>query len=112
MNRVDACGPSLGNRQISMLGDIILDRGSAALGGGSGVKFFFYWLYDVALTGFAAFLTAYFASGVGGSGIPVRPVASTPQCFLPACLLWFPSKDSVTRDEPFRESAVETLEKN
>lgn len=68
----------LGNRQISFLGNTILDRGSAALGGGSGAKFFFYWLYDITLTGFAAFLTAYFAPGVGGSGIPVRAVASTP----------------------------------
>lgn len=81
-----------------MLGDVILDRGSAALGGGSGVKFFFYWLYDITLTGFAAFLTAYFAPGVGGSGIPVRTVASTLQCLsisspplLSRNLVWFPS---------------------
>lgn len=48
-----------------------MDKGGALLGGGSTARFFFFWLYDIALTGLAAMLTAYFSPGVEGSGIPV-----------------------------------------
>lgn len=48
-----------------------MNKGGALLGGGSGAKFLFFWLYDIVLTGLAAMLTAYFSPGVEGSGIPV-----------------------------------------
>lgn len=48
-----------------------MDKGGALLGGGSGARFLFFWLYDIVLAGLAAMLTAYFSPGVEGSGIPV-----------------------------------------
>lgn len=54
------------------LGEVIVDAGGAAFGGGSGARFFFFWLYDIVLTGIAAMLTTYFSPAVEGSGIPVR----------------------------------------
>eukprot|EP00903_Cladosiphon_okamuranus_P009149 g8742.t1 len=52
------------------IGEEIVEKGGALLGGGSGARFLFFWLYDIVLTGLAAMLTAYFSPGVEGSGIP------------------------------------------
>lgn len=54
-----------------LIGEQIVDHGGALLGGGSGARFLFFWLYDIVLTGLAAMLTAFFSPGVEGSGIPV-----------------------------------------
>lgn len=59
------------NRVVLHLGEKTVDKGGALLGGGSWARFFFFWLYDILLTGVAAMLTAYFSPGVEGSGIPV-----------------------------------------
>lgn len=53
------------------LGEEIMEKGGALLGGSTGAKFFFFLLYDIILTGIAAMMTAYFSPGVEGSGIPV-----------------------------------------
>ncbi|CAM9445811.1 unnamed protein product, partial [Ectocarpus fasciculatus] len=52
------------------LGEVIMEKGGALLGGSTGAKFFFFLLYDIVLTGIAAMMTAYFSPGVEGSGIP------------------------------------------
>lgn len=62
-----------------------MDNGGALLGGGSGARFLFFWLYDIVLAGLAAMLTAYFSPGVEGSGIPV----SLTQCIKVRLLLLF-----------------------
>lgn len=62
-----------------------MDNGGAILGGGSGARFLFFWLYDIVLTGLAALLTAYFSPGVEGSGIPVRLICTVHRLMYEVC---------------------------